>query len=193
MRNSFGKTVRIVVLMACGLSLCAGAAAQSTETTVAVAKSSTTLEQQQLKGELMDVAHDSIVVRMIPDGDYRVFVTTPDRIVIVDGVEKRMDELKKYTVLTADVTVTQTSILERTTTELSGTVVMVTPKTVILTLKNGTNKQYEIKPEFKFTADGKPIAGTDLKKGMVVNAVKIVEKPVIEVKSDAVITGVEPD
>lgn len=167
--------------------------AQITQTTETVDADKSFISRTQLKGELRDVAHDSIVVKMIPDGDYRVFVTTPDRIILVDGVEKRVDELEVGTILTAEVTVTQTSALERTTAELTGTVFLVGRKSVVLTLENGQNKQYQIKPDFEVMVNGEPMLATDLKKGMVVKAVKIVEEPVVELVTDSVVTGVAPD
>lgn len=192
MRHKIGMTVYTVALIICAFGFTVGATAQAVKTTEALPTGETLVSKTTLKGELLNIAHDSIVVRMIPEGDYRVFLATPDRIVIVDGVEMPLGEVELGTILTGELTTTQTPLLERTTTELTGTVFWVSSKSIVLTLADGHNKQYEIKPEFTFLVDGKEVAAMDLKKGMVVHAVEIVEEPRVEIVTDSVVTGVSP-
>lgn len=182
----------MVALIICAFGYTVGATAQAIQTTEKMPTGDTLVSKTTLKGELLNIAHDSIVVRMIPEGDYRVFLATPDRIVIVDGVEMPLGEVELGTILTGEMTTTQTPLLERTTSELTGTVFWVSSKSIVLTLANGENKQYEVKPEYTLLVDGKQVAATDLKKGMVVNAVKIVEEPRVEIATDSVVTGVSP-
>ena len=151
-----------------------------------------TIEKMQLKGEVLFVGKGSLIVKMIPGDELRVFNVKPGRIFTVDGVERTLTELEIGTVLTADVTITETPLVERTTTELKGTVFWASPKSVILTLENGENRKYEVKPDVKFIVNEKPIPVTDLRKGMKIKAAKIVEEPMMEIKEDAIVTGVGP-
>ena len=70
------------------------------------------------------------------------------------------------TVLTADVTVTETPVVDRTITTLKGKVWVAGPTSVILTLESGENKQYDIPSGFKFDVDGKKVEAMELRPGM---------------------------
>ena len=52
------------------------------------------------------------------------------------------------------------------------------PNSVILTLEDGTNQEFKIPKDQKFTVDGQQRDAWGLKKGMKVSATKIVEEPV---------------
>jgi hypothetical protein len=102
-------------------------------------------------------------------------------------------DLKPGTTLSATVTTTTTPINDRTTTVGMGTVWWVSGNTVIVTLPNGENRTYTVKDEYKFTVEGnKNATVTDLRKGMKISAVKIVEEPRTEIVSDTVVTGQAP-
>jgi hypothetical protein len=95
-------------------------------------------------------------------------------------------------VLTADVTVTETPVIDRTITTLKGKVWVAAPTSVILTLENGENKQYDIPNGFMFDVDGKKLEAMELRQGMNLTASKIVESQRTEITTDNVVTGVGP-
>ena len=96
------------------------------------------------------------------------------------------------TVLTADVTVTETPVIDRTVTTLKGKVWVAGPNSVILTLENNENKHNDIPPGMKFDVEGKKVDAMELRQGMNITATKIVESPRTEITTDNVVTGVGP-
>lgn len=74
----------------------------------------------------------------------------------------------------------------------TGRVWYVMGTSVILTLPNGENKQYNVKSDYKFTVNGSPATVFDLKPGMVVAAEKIVEEPTVEFATNARVVGQTP-
>jgi hypothetical protein len=66
------------------------------------------------------------------------------------------------------------------------------PTSVILTLENGENKQYDVPAGFRFDVDGRKLDAMELRPGMNLTATKIVESPRTEVTMDNVVTGVGP-
>lgn len=63
---------------------------------------------------------------------------------------------------------------------------------VILTNEKGENHEYNVPESYQFTVSGKPASVRDLKKGMKVQAVKIVEEPVTEISTKVAVTGKAP-
>ena len=98
--------------------------------------------KSQLKGEVAHLQGDYLIVKMIPAGTYRLFQLKPGRTATIDGVVMPLNKAPLGTVLTADVTVTETPVIDRTITTLKGKVWVAAPTSVILTLENGENKQY---------------------------------------------------
>jgi LPXTG-motif cell wall-anchored protein len=126
-------------------------------------------------------------------GEIRTFSNVPDsRKAIVDGTEVGVRDLQPGTKLTATITKTTTPITIRTTTVGTGKVWFVNAPYVILTLPNGENKEYKVKPDYKFTVDSKPATIHDLRKGMIVSAEKIVEEPSVELATDTKVVGIAP-
>ena len=66
------------------------------------------------------------------------------------------------------------------------------PLTVILTLEDGTNQSFKIPKGQKFMVNGQETDAFGLKKGMMVNATKVVEEPITVVEQQAKITGHMP-
>ena len=62
---------------------------------------------------------------------------------------------------------------------------------VILTNEKGENREYNVPESYEFTVRASPSV-RDLKKGMKVQAVKIVEEPVTEISTKVVVTGKAP-
>ena len=55
------------------------------------------------------------------------------------------------------------------------------PSTVILTMEDGKNQEFKIPNGQKFNVDGQMVDAWGLKKGMTVNATKVVEAPTVVV------------
>ena len=142
-----------------------------------------------MSGEVLYVEGNNLVVKMA-NGDVRTFSNVPDsRRATVDGKEVGVRDLQPGTWLTATITKTTTPITVRTTTVGTGKVFFVNGPYVILTHPNGENREYRVKPDYKFMVEGKPATVYELRKGMVVSAEKIVEEPSVEFASDTKVVG----
>src|SRR5262245_11357045 len=191
MFDSLSRTIRVVAIAVTALSIAVGALAQATQSKQSVpgsAKVTTT----QLRGEVAYLQGDYLIAKMIPGGDYRLFQLRPGKTATIDGVVMPLNKAKIGTVLTAYVTVTERSLVDRTVTTLNGTVWYATPKNVILTLANGENREYEVPPGLKFNVDGQMKEANELRQGMKIAATKVVEAPRTEITEDNVVTGVAP-
>jgi len=169
--------------------LAPGVYAQPTQTTQKVATGAPRMKAMQLKGEVVAVKGDQLAVKMIPDGEYRLFITKPGQTATIDGKVTPMTSLAPGTVLTASIAMMETPVIDRTVSTLTGTVWHAGPTTVILTLANGENKQYDVPKGMKFDVDGQMKEAMELRPGMKVTATKVVEAPRMEVATDSVITG----
>jgi hypothetical protein len=96
------------------------------------------------------------------------------------------------TMLTSTATTTKTPTINRTTTITQGTVFWASPTSIIVTLADNENKQYEVPSEFRFDVDGKKLSAMELRPGMKVTGTKIVEEPVTVITQDVVVTGTAP-
>ena len=94
--------------------------------------------------------------------------------------------------LTSTATTTETPMVNRTTTITQGTVFWASPKSIIVTLDGGENKQYEVPDGFKFDVEGKKLAAMELSPGMKLTGTKIVEEPVTVITQDVIVTGTAP-
>ena len=146
----------------------------------------------QLKGEVAYVQGDYLIVKMIPGGTYRLFQLKPGKTATIDGVVMPLNKAPIGTVLTANVSVTETPVTDRTVTTLKGKVWVAGPTTVILTLDNHENHECNDPPGMKFDVDGKMVEAMELRPGMNITATKIVESPRTEITTDNVVTGVGP-
>ena len=191
MAQSRNRAIQVLAAGIAALGLAAGAAAQATSTTGTVpgaAKVTTT----QLQGEVAYIQGDYLIAKMIPSGDFRLFQLRPGKTATIDGVVVPLNKAKTGTVLTAFVTVTETPVVDRTVTTLKGTVWHASPTTVILTLENGENRQYEVPQGLKFDVDGEMKEAMELRPGMKLTATKVVEVPRTEIREENVVTGVGP-
>ena len=171
--------------------LCAATSAFAQMTTTEKVAGAGKVTTQELKGEVVYVEGNSLVVRM-PAGDVRTFNVPESRTFIVDGKELTVHELKPGTRLTATVTTTTTPVTVRTTTVGSGKVWYVMGKNVVLTMPNNENKQFTVKDDTRFTVNGNPATVSDLRPGMIVSAEKIVEEPTTEIATDTKVVGQAP-
>jgi hypothetical protein len=170
----------------------AAAAAQMPQTTTQETKGAATVTTEKMSGEVVLVEGTTVIVKMA-DGELRTFSNVPDsRKATIDGKEVGVRELKPGTKLSATITKTETPVTVRTTTVGTGRVAFVSGSTVILTLPNGENKQYKVKPDYKFNINGKPASVFELRQGMTVSAEKIVEEPKVEIATDTKVVGQAP-
>jgi len=154
-------------------------------------KGPSTVKTEQLSGEVHYVDGNKLVVKMA-DGDIRYFEPPASRRFVVDGKEVSLRQLKPGTKLQATVTTTVTPVTERTTTIGTGKVWFVSGNNVIITLPNGENRQYKVDDNYRFNVGGQKATVFDLRKGMTINAEKIVAVPRTEMASNVTVVGQAP-
>ena len=191
MTHSFNRMMRVLAVAAAVLSLAGSAWAQPTQAKQAV-PGAPKVTTSQLKGEVAYIQGDYLIAKMIPGGNYRLFQLKPGKTATIDGVAMPLNKAPIGTVLTADVTVTETPIVDRTITTLKGKVWVSSPTSVILTLENGENRHTDVPQGFMFDVDGRKVEAMQLRPGMNLTATKIVESPRTEITTDSVVTGVGP-
>jgi hypothetical protein len=174
-----------------GISMIFASLAVAQTSTTQTMRGTATVTQDKLAGTVSYVDGNTLVVKMA-SGNIRSFTVPEYRKFIIDGHEQTVHDLKPGTTLNATITTITRPVVERTVTNLAGKVWYVAGPNVILTLPDGTNKQYNVKPDVKFKVDGQPATVFDLRKGMNVVAEKVVEEPTIEVASDTRVTGSAP-
>lgn len=185
------RTLRVSAVMVGTLSLAAGAAAQATQTKETVPGGPATIKAKQVSGELVAKGSNWLIAKDAA-GNYKLYNVQPGRKAIVDGVSQSLDQLKVGTWLTSTATTTETPVIKRTTTITQGTVFWAAPTSIIVTLENGENKQYEVPSDFKFDVAGQKLSAMELRPGMKLTGTKIVEEPVTVITHDVVVTGVAP-
>jgi len=168
------------------------AVAQMPQTATEKTTGAPSITTSELKGEVVYVEGNNLVVKM-STGEIRSFNDVPEsRKFLIDGKEVGVRDLKPGTKLTATITTTSTPVTVRTRTVGSGKVFFVSGNNVILTLPHGENKQYKVTKDVKFNIEGKPGTVSDLRKGMVISAEKIVEEPIAQIASNTEIVGQAP-
>ena len=176
---------------ACALLTVTASAQQMPQTTTEKIAGTPTASTQILRGIVVQVEGNDLLVRM-SSGDLRNFMVPESRRFVIDGNEVSVHDLKPGTRLTATVTTTTTPVTQRTTTVGTGKVWYVGGNTVILTLPNNENRMYKVKDSYRFIVSGEKASVHDLKKGMVISAEKIVEEPMTEIASNTAVTGQAP-
>jgi hypothetical protein len=185
------RTIRVLAVAAAALSLAVGVAAQATQTTETV-PGEAKVTKHQIKGKVAYVEGDYLIAEMVPSGDYYLFHMKPGKTGTIDGKEMPLSQVKPGTVLTADVTFTEAPVVDRTITTLEGTVFYASPKTVVLTLENGENRQYDVPKGLQFDVNGKMLDAMELRPGMKLKATKVAESPRVVFSEETVVTGTAP-
>jgi hypothetical protein len=152
-----------------------------------------TKEVRVEKGEVVAVRGNDLFVEM-DDGSLRHFPSVPESArVTVGGKQLGIHDLLPGMKLERTTVTTTTPQIVTTVQTVTGKVWEVTPPlSVILTLENGENQQFKIPEGQKFMVEGQQTDAWGLKKGMVVTATKIVERPVSEVTQQTRLTGKMP-
>jgi LPXTG-motif cell wall-anchored protein len=168
-------------------------AMQAQETTTEMVKGNATVSTAQLKGEVVQVEGNNLLVQLSTE-EFKMFRVPETRKFFIDGKELSVHDLQPGTTLTATVKTTTTPVTVRTKSVLNGKVWYIAAPTVILTLQNGQNKQYFVKDtdNIRFMVEGRPATVFDLRKGMIVSAEKIVEEPDVEITTDTTVVGHAP-
>ena len=171
--------------------MAASVAAQATQTKETVPAGPAKVKTVQLKGELVAKGSNWLIAKDAT-GKYTLYGVQPGKKAIVDGVPKTVKELQPGTILTAKYTTTETPLIKRTTNITKGKVFWASPTSIIVTLENGENKQYEVPKGFKFDVEGKQIEAMELRPGMNLTATRIIEEPLSVITEDIVVTGAAP-
>lgn len=152
-----------------------------------------THEVQVQRAEVVTVQGNDLVVKM-EDGTIRHFPNVPESArATVDGKELGIHDLQPGMKLERTITTTTTPKVITTVKSVTGKVWYVNPPgSVILTLEDGTNQQFNIPKGQKFKVDGQVVDAWGLRKGMNISATKVVEEPVTEVARHAKLTGSMP-
>src|ERR1700757_3321351 len=145
------------------------------------------------RGEVVYVSGNDLMVKM-EDGSIRHFPNVSESArVTVGGQQLGIHDLRPGMKLERTLTVTTTPQTVTTVKTVTGKVWHITPPhSVILTLEDGTNQQFKIPNNQKFTVDGQQTDAWGLKKGMKVSATKVVEEPVTVVERQKQLTGSMP-
>jgi hypothetical protein len=191
MLRAICRTWRILVVGAGTLSLAAVVAAQATQTKETVPAGPAKVQTVQVKGELVAKGSNWLIAKDLA-GYYRLYNVPAGRKAIIDGVPKTLDDLKIGTMLTSTATTTETPLVNRTTTITKGTVFWASPKSIIVSLEGGENKQYDVPADFKFDVEGKKLSAMELRPGMKLSGTKVVEAPITVITHDVVVTGTAP-
>jgi LPXTG-motif cell wall-anchored protein len=177
-----------VVCLAFTLSM---SAQVQTKTTTTSGKA--TVQTQVESGEVVAVSGNDLVVKM-SDGSLRHFTNVSESArVTVDGQKLGIHDLKPGMKLQRTITTTTTPKTITTVQSVTGTVWFITPpNSVILTLADGKNQQFKIPKNQKFNVNGQMVDAWGLRKGMTINATKVVEVPVTDVALTRSVTGEMP-
>jgi hypothetical protein len=190
--RAISNTWRVLIVAAAALSLAVVATAQVTQTKETVPAGPAAVKTTQVKGVLVAKGATWLIAKNLA-GDYKLYNVPAGRKAIVDGVPKTVDQLQLGTMLTSTATTTETPLVNRTTTITKGTVFWAAPTSIIVTLENGENKQYEVPSGFMFDVEGKKLSAMELRPGMKLTGTKIVEEPVSVITHDVVVTGTAPN
>jgi hypothetical protein len=144
-------------------------------------------------GEVVSVEGNDLFVKM-SDGTLRHFPNVPASArVNVDGKQLSISELQPGMKLERTTVTTTTPQIVTTVQTVTGKVFHVSPpNSVILRMENGENQSFKIPKGQKFNVDGTETDAFGLKKGMTVNATKVVEAPVTSVSQHQQVSGTLP-
>jgi LPXTG-motif cell wall-anchored protein len=176
--------------LACAL-ISAGVWAQDISTST-TQKGPSTYETAVRSGTVVYVSGNELLVKL-SDGEVEDFIVSPTQTFTVDGKQVTIRDLKPGTHLTQTITTKTTPSVITTVRTIDGKVWHVNPPSyVILTLPDGTNKEYRVPKDQIFNVNGQKDTVFQLKKGMMVSATVVKEEPVTEVSQHKAVRGVTP-
>lgn len=194
MNSRTGLTRVLLVLLVgavCSAFTLSVSAQVQTKTTSTSGKATVTTEVK--RGEVVFVSGNSVVIKM-EDGTLRHFDNVPESArVTVDGQQLGVHDLKVGMKLEKTITTSTTPETVTTVKSVTGKVWFVNPpSTVILTLEDGKNQEFKIPNGQKFNINGQLVDAWGLRKGMTVNATKVVETPTTVIAQRQKLTGEMP-
>jgi len=176
--------------LACVLVL-ATAWAQDT-TNSSTSSGQATVNTEVKSAVVVYVSGNDLVVKT-DDGQVKHFVVPDTTTVTVDDKQLTVHDLQPGMRITRTITTTTTPKTITTVRTIKGKVWYVNaPSSVILTLPDGTNKQYKVPKGQMFEMNGEKHDVFDLRKGMVVSATVLTETPEIVANSSRSLTGTLP-
>jgi LPXTG-motif cell wall-anchored protein len=158
---------------------------------IAVGALAQTTQTEVKRGEVVYVSGNQLVVKM-EDGQIKIFDVPDSAKFNIDGREMSVHELTPGTKLTQTIETTSTPRTVTTVKTVHGKVWSVTPPYVILTLPDGTNKQYKVPEGTKFNVGGEQKTVFDLRKGMNVTATVTRTATEVEVAQSRQVSGQAP-
>ncbi len=163
-----------------------------TNTSTAVA-GGTTKSIKVERGTVVYVSGNSCVIKA-EDGTLRHFDNVPESVTVtVDGKQLNIHQIQPGMVIERQTITTTTPRMITTVQTVTGTIWQISPPSmVILTLADGTNLNFTIPKGQKFTVDGQQVDAFSLKKGMKIDAQKIVEQPETVITQHVKRTGIAP-
>jgi hypothetical protein len=181
------RTALILLWIACAAMAMAQVKTQTTEQKSAPAKQ-VTVE----RGEVVYVSGNDVVVKM-ESGEIR-HITVPDGATgTVDGKTVTIADLKPGMKLQKTITTTTVQKMVKTVRTGSGTVVQANPPNyVTVQFEDNEIQRFKVPKGTNFIIDGQKKTVFDLKKGMKINATRVVEEPVTEVSQAKSVTGSAP-
>jgi LPXTG-motif cell wall-anchored protein len=175
--------------------LCSGMAcvAQDTQTTTTRQSGQQTVKTEVRSGEIVYVSGNDVVVKL-DTGEVKHFLIPDDFHFNIDGQDMMVHDLKPGMHVSRTITTTTTPKTVETVRTVSGTVWWVNPPTsLILTLPDGTNKQYKVPEGQKFLIDGQEQSVFHLKKGMKISGTAITDRPeTVASTSKSAVSGTAP-
>jgi len=163
-----------------------------TNTSTAVAGDATKSIKVE-RGTVVYVSGNSCVIKA-EDGTLRHFDNVPESVTVtVDGKQLNIHQIQPGMVIERQTITTSTPRTITTVQTVTGTIWQISPPSmVILTLADGKNQKFTIPKGQKFTVDGQQVDAFSLKKGMKIDAQKIVEQPETLVTQQVKRTGIAP-
>jgi len=172
------KLILAIILLA-GIVVC-----------LSMAQAQTTVDVQS--GEVVSVDGNHLVIKM-STGQTKVFEVPEGAKAVVNGKELSVHELTPGMILTRTITTTTEPVTVQTTVVKNGTVWKVLmPKTVIVTMENGKNKQFTVPEWMTFDVNGQKLGVADLKPGMKLTATMISENVGTMTTTSKAVTGSTP-
>jgi hypothetical protein len=145
------------------------------------------------RGTVVYVSGNSCVIKA-EDGTLRHFDNVPDSVTVtVAGKQLNIHQIQPGMVIERQTITTTTPRMITTVQTVTGTVWQVNPPSmVILTLADGKNQQFKIPQGQKFTINGQEMDAFGLRKGMKIDAQKVVEQPETVITQQIKRTGIAP-
>lgn len=186
------RQLALRTLAAVALTLMAAGARAQDNTSTSIRHGEPAIETQVKNATIVYVEGNNLVLKL-EDGKVEHLVVPFDEKFHVDGEELTVAHLTPGTKLTQTVTTTTTPRYVNTARTLKGRVWHVNaPRSVILSLPDGTHQLYEVPSHAKFKVNGKEKTVFDLRKGMTLEATIITDSTESEVSSNKATKGEAP-